>query len=121
MNEEFQIGTARYPVQGLTPEEEEKLDAINREEQEKWLQTPAGLDYAFRQAQRAAANLPQPEPGDRDEESYGDQLEALEQKLDDLLTFMARLTPLVEFAEKMMLTTTKKEKLKLFMGMGSND
>lgn len=108
MNEEFQIGTARYPIQGLTPEEEEKLDAINR------LQTPAGLDYAV-------ANLPQPKLGDRDEESYGDQLEALEQKLDDLLTFMARLTPLVEFAEKMMLTTTKKEKLKLFMGMGGND
>lgn len=109
MNEEFQIGagvSGVFPVNVLTPEEEAFLS-------EKTI-----VELHDLQTLRVKATMPEPQ---REEESYGDQLEALEQKLDDLLTFMARLTPLVEFAEKMMLTTTKKEKLKLFMGMGGND
>lgn len=49
------------------------------------------------------------------DETVADQLEAIEQKLDDLLTFIGRLTPLVEYAEKMM-HATKKEQLKMFLG-----
>lgn len=51
------------------------------------------------------------------EETTADQLEAIEQKLDDLLTFMARLTPLVEYGEQMM-TLSTKDRLKLMMSSG---
>jgi hypothetical protein len=50
-------------------------------------------------------------------ESTEEQLSALEEKLDDVLAFMARLIPLVEYAEKMMLAT-RKEQVKMFLTKG---
>ena len=109
MNEEFQIGTASYPTP-LTEEEKNNCFTCNGEHSwDKHHGLPDSVDEVFPD-----------DVSEREEESYGDQLEALEQKLDDILTFMARLTPLVEFAEKMLVTTSKKDKLKLFMGMGND-
>jgi hypothetical protein len=78
----------------------------------QFLKTPEGQRYLYNRQHRALINLPREES-----EDTADQLAALEEKLDSVLTFMTRLLPLVEYAEKMMLAT-RKEQVKMFLAKG---